>query len=329
MKALFFHHPYNRPRFEQDFLDRVAALPEFELVPADLNALADGRIAGPNGDISLDRYDAVLVFVAFNPLRRAPELKWRGFEGLRIFYENDAVQNYSDIFDPALFGTWPPVFRHHRFDMMLTSGRAVRDRLRNDGIKAEWIAKAYEPRRFRDLDGARAGIVTYGSQYRCREIAERAIVEAGLPLERIPMTPYVELGILLARYLACMAVSSDLLVPVAQRPALDKVPARSVPMRPGLEPMAKFFEAAGAGCCPIADAMDDLDALGFEDGKTAVTYATHDELVEKLRNGFDRPKELREIGRAAARLARAKHTWAHRAVELRDTIARCLQGRAP
>lgn len=327
MKILFLHHPYNRPRFEQDFLDRVRELPEFELVPASLEALAEGRLAGPEGNLNLRGYDAVLVFVAVSRLSAAPPLHWGGFAGLRLFLEHDAIQNYSDLFDPALKGIWPPIFRKHRFDRMITSGGEVQRRLETDGVPADWLPKAFEPLRFQDNDSQRAGVVSYGSVYRCRRIAERAIREDGLSLERIA-TPYPDLGSALNRYLACMAVSSDLLVPLAERDALVDVPARLVPMQPGLEPMAKFFEGSGAGCCPVADAMHDLAALGFADGENAILFRSHAELVERLRWWLDRPNDLRALGRAAARLAHARHTWRHRAAELRARIAQRLSERA-
>lgn len=327
MKVLFLHHPYVRPRFEQDFLAQLGELPQFELLPANLEALAGGRLAGPAGELALGAYDAVLVFVAIDRLRAAPPLQWGRYRGLRLFVEHDAIQNYSDLFDPTLKGTWPPVFRKHRFDRMITSGRGVQQRLADDGIPADWLPKAFAPDRFCDDDGPRAGLVSYGSAYRCRLIAERAIVEAGLSLDRIPMTPYTDLGRVLNRYLACMAVSSDLLVPVEKRDQLGHIPARDVPMRPGLEPMAKFFESAGAGCCPVADAMEDLAALGFVDGETAILFRSHHELVERLRWWLDHPGDLRTLGKAAARLAHARHTWRHRALELRDCVARRLSGR--
>lgn len=325
MKALLLHHPYVRPRFEQDFLDRVSELPEFDVLPADLGALTEGRLASPSRVFELRDYDAVLVFVAFNAMRRAPAIDWQGFDGLRVFLEHDAIQNYSDLFNPELKGKWPPVFRHHRFDLFVTSGGVVRDRLANDGIQADWLPKAVEPSRFVDSEGSRAGLTTFGSAYLCRQISERAIRDASLSLERIDTTPYPELGPVLARYLACMAVSSDLLVPLRLRPFLAKVPARWVPMRPGLEPMAKFFEAASAGCCPVADAMADLGPLGFVDGKTAITFRSHSGLVERLRWWFHRPEQLRQLGRNASALARARHTWTHRAIELREILARRLQ----
>lgn len=325
MRALFVHHPYVRPRFERDFVDHLAQIREFDVVAANLEALALGRLAGPAGELALGGYDAVVLFVAFTALRRAAPLQWDGFTGLRVMFEHDAIQNYSDLFDPTLKAAWPPVFRAHRFDIIITSGRAVEQRLLEDGVAARWIAKAFEPSRFADLEGPRAGIVSYGSAYRCRVIAERAMTEAGLPLRRIATTPYPELGPVLSRYLACMAVSSDLLVPVASRPALDNAPALGVPMRPGLEPMAKFFEAAGAGCCPIADAMEDLGPLGFVDGETAITFHSHDELVEKVRWWLERPEALRALGASAARLAHARHTWSHRALELRDALTQCIR----
>ncbi|MFO1017926.1 MAG: glycosyltransferase [Hyphomonadaceae bacterium] len=324
MKALLLHHPYVYPRFEQDFLSRVAELPEFDVAPVHLGALADGVLARSDGPVALARYDAVIVFVAFKALRTAPVLQWGGFGGLRVLLDHDIIQNYSDIFDPTLQGAWSEVFDRHLFTSVVTSGGAVRARLENDGIAADWVAKGFEPSRFADEDGARAGIVTYGSAYACRVLAERAVRDAGLPLTRVEMTPYPELGAVLGRYLACMAVSSDLDVPVSARAGLNDVLPAAVPMRPGLEPMAKFFESAGAGCCPIADDMEDLAVLGFRDGETVLSFRSHAELAEKLRLWFETPEKVRALGAAAARLAHAGHTWAHRARALRDALGRRL-----
>jgi hypothetical protein len=320
MRVLLLHHPYIRPRFEQDFVDRLAELTGFDVARGDLSALAEGRIGRDGGSVDLGVYDAVVVFVAFRRLQAAPSLDWGRFTGLRVLLEHDAIQNYSDIFDPGLRDAWPPVFRRHRFDRMVTSGRAVRELLARDGIDADWLPKAFEPARFSDLAGVRAGIVTYGSEYRCRVVAERAIRGANLPLVRLPTTPYSDLGGLLSRHLACLAISSDLVLPLAQRDRLDAMPPSEIGILPGLEPMAKLFEGAGAGCCPVADAMEDLEALGFRDGENAITFSSHGELVERLCWWLERPEELRALGRAAARLAHERHTWAHRARELRALL---------
>jgi hypothetical protein len=321
MRALLLHHPYNYPRYEQDFLDRVARLPEFDVVPADLDALGAGVLASRSHPLGLGQYDAVVVFVAFTRLRAAPSLGWSGFAGLRVLMDNDIIQNYSDIFDPTLGGAWPPVFRRHRFDSIVTSGGVVRERLEAEGIPADWLPKGFEPARFVDEGRRRKGIATFGSAYTCRQLAERAMTEAGLPLTRLPTTPYPALGAKLNRFLGCLAISSDIEVPVAQRAALHSVAARHVPIRPGLEPMAKLFEGAGAGCCPVADAMVDLEALGFRDGETALTFRTHAELVDKLQAALETPDSLRTMGAAAARLAHGRHTWTHRAESLRDLLA--------
>jgi hypothetical protein len=324
MRVLLLHHPYTYPRYEQDFVDRVAELPQFDVVPANLEALGAGVLASKSGPVALTEYDAVVVFVAFTRLRAAPTLDWRGFSGLRVLMDNDIIQNYSDIFDPTLGGAWPPVFRRHRFHSIVTSGGVVRERLEADGIPADWVPKGFEPARFVDEGRRRKGVVTFGSAYTCRQVAERAITDARLPLTRLDTTPYLRLGAKLNRFLGCLAVSSDLEVPLNQRGALRTAVARDVPIRPGLEPMAKLFEGAGAGCCPIADAMEDLAALGFRDGESAITFRTHAELVDKLRAALETPDNLRAMGSAAGRLAHAEHTWARRAETLRDVIVRRL-----
>jgi hypothetical protein len=325
MRALLLHHPYTYPRFEQDCVNRIAELPEFDVATADLGALDTGRLASNDRSVALSHYDAVIVFVAFRRLRAAPTLAWGKYSGLRVLMDHDIIQNYSAIFDPTLAGTWPSVFHHHRFDSIVTSGRVVQGRLEDDGIPADWVAKGFEPRRFADGAGRREGIATYGSAYACRQVAERAVREARLPLTRLPTTSYLKLGEVLNQFLGCMAISSDIDAPLDQRVSLQNRAPREVSIRPGMEPMAKFFEGAGAGCCPIADAMEDLQALGFRDGWNALTFHTHGELVEKLRTALNAPETLQAMGSAAAKLAHAQHTWAHRAKALRNVIISRLQ----
>ncbi|MBI3438740.1 MAG: glycosyltransferase family 1 protein [Proteobacteria bacterium] len=322
MKALLLHHPYVYPRFEQDFVWRIGELPEFDIAACDLNALSRGVLATSGQEIVLQAYDVVVVFVAFKALRAAETLDWRAFAGLRVLMDHDIIQNYSDIFGAGLLGAWPPVFRKHRFDSVVTSGGLIQERLNEEGIPSDWTPKAFEPARFADLAGPRQGLVTYGSAYLCRQIAERAVRDAKLPLTRIAMTPYLDLGAALNRYLACMAISSDLEVPTDERAGLASSVARAIPMRPGLEPMAKFFEASGVGCCPIADDMSDLHELGFRDGETMLAFRSHDELVAKLEGAG--PQALRDIGAGAANFVHNEHTWAHRARTLRAAITRRL-----
>jgi hypothetical protein len=313
MRVLLLYHPYVYPRFEQDFMDRVAELPAFNVRRADLAALSEGRLAGEGKVQPLAAYDAIIVFVAFNALRRAPQLDWQGFSGPRLLFDHDVIHNYSSMFDAKLNGLWGPEFRRHRFDVIVTSGGAVRRLLSDEGIAADWLPKAFEASRFADREGPRSGVVSYGSAYPGRKIAECALREAGTPVERLDTTPYPDLPGELTRYLAGMAVSTDITVP---RSETDAMPAREVGMRTGLEPMAKYFECAGSGCCPVSDAMEDLAALGFTDGVNAITFSSHGELVDRMRWWLARPEVLREMGRAAARHVHAHHTWRHRAAEL-------------
>lgn len=329
MRALLLHHPYTYPRFEQDFVDRVAELPEFDVVAADVQALEAGVLAASDGPVALTDYDAVIVFVAFKRLRAAPTLAWGAFSGLRVLMDHDIIQNYSTIFDATLAGAWPPVFRQHRFDSVVTSGRTIQERLAGDGIPADWVPKGFEPARFPTRSGRRSGIATYGSAYACRQVAERALRDARIPLTRIDTTSYLQLGARLNQFLGCLAISSELEGAPEQRASLKHVVARDVPMRPGLEPMAKFFEGAGAGCCPIADDMEDLRALGFRDGETCLTFRSHAELVDKVRAAVNAPATLAAMGAGAASLARAEHTWAHRARTLRDVITHRLRRSTP
>ncbi len=297
-------------------LAQVATLPGFVVAPATLEALDAGVLASPGGAVALGAFDAVIVFVAFRRLNVAKTLDWGGYRGLRVLMDHDVIQNYSAIFDASLQGAWPPAFRRHGFDSIIASGRAVAAKLEAEGVHADWVPKGFDPSRFSPRPGRRAGVASYGSAYACRQVAERALKEAGVKVTRLSPTPYPKLGAKLSAFLACMAVSSEL------GAAPEGAPARDAPMTPGLEPMAKFFESAGAGACPVADAMDDLEALGFRDGESVLTFRTHGELVDKLAAALADPKRLRAMGDAAAARAHAGHTWAHRAATLYAAIER-------
>ena len=82
--------------------------------------------------------------------------------------------------------------------------------------------------------------------------------------------------------------------------------------------MIKTFEVAAAGCAPVVDHLDELEDLGFVDGETCLTYRTFDEAADKLLAADE--QQLLEMGRAAAELARSRHTWSHRA----DLVLRIL-----
>ena len=55
MRTLLLHHPYTYPRFEQDFVDHIADLPEFDVAAADLDALDAGVLTSRDRPVALSQ----------------------------------------------------------------------------------------------------------------------------------------------------------------------------------------------------------------------------------------------------------------------------------
>jgi spore maturation protein CgeB len=88
--------------------------------------------------------------------------------------------------------------------------------------------------------------------------------------------------------------------------------------------MLKLFESAASGCATFCDWTPDLDYLGFVDGENIIVFRDFDELVEKARYYLAQPDELRRIGSNGAALALERHTWKHRAIELRQVLQNAI-----
>jgi spore maturation protein CgeB len=89
--------------------------------------------------------------------------------------------------------------------------------------------------------------------------------------------------------------------------------------------MLKNFEVAASGCVPFCDEIPELRDLGFEDGKTMVSYTNFDELIEKLKYYSKSPELLSQIGKNAATLCAENHTWDHRAKMFEGVIRQYSQ----
>jgi glycosyltransferase involved in cell wall biosynthesis len=276
----------------------------------------------PRGDMSgadPADYDAVVVFVRFRYLRAGPPLDWRGFTGTRALLEHDAVQNYSHIAGGHFLRAWPAEIARHGFDLTIVSGREVARRLEADGVRASWVPKGYDERRFHDEGRARSGICHFGKRYPARAAMLRHLRRSGVDVQHVAAPPE-ELNAVLNRYASCVVCNMEGAPALgALGRALQRVaPGALVTVRPGLEPMIKNFEVAASGCTPFFDAIPELAELGFVDGETAFVYSDFDELAERVRG--TPPEELREVGRRAARLARDRHTWSHRVRQILDAL---------
>ena len=267
-------------------------------------------------------YDVVMFEVKFRYLMRRPPFAWGTYPGARLMLDLDACQNYSAVITRQYLGQWPGVFRANGFHVLVCTGGWVRDRLLEDGVHAVWIPKGYDPLRIRDLGDERPERYGYfGNVYPARRRMLDRLERAGVDVAKVRCS-YDDLNRHLNRFEAVM-ICNMVVLGARHVPArvLRRLPPAVLRERTGPEPMIKNFEVAGAGAAPVCDAMPDLDALGFRDGETMVSYSNFDELVEKARAYEQTPDRLRAIGRRAATFVAEHHTWDHRAAELERVVA--------
>jgi hypothetical protein len=266
-------------------------------------------------------YDAVMFEVKFRQLLRRPPFDWGAYPGARIMFELDACQNYSAVISRQYLGQWPGVFQANGFHVLVCTGGQVRDRLLEDGVHAVWIPKGYDATRISDLGEERHERYGYfGNLYPARRRMLDRLQRGGVSVENVRCA-YDDLNGQLNRFDAVM-ICNMVILGARHVPArvLRRLPSALLRERPGPEPMIKNFEVAGAGAAPVCDALPDLDALGFRDGETMVSYSSFDELVEKARAYERAPDRLRDIGRRAAAFAAEHHTWDDRAAELERLV---------
>jgi glycosyltransferase involved in cell wall biosynthesis len=274
----------------------------------------------------LRAFDAVIWFVKFRVLRSKAAFDWAGYEGLRLMYDWDACQDFSPIHSRNYLGQYGEVFRRHRFDVLVCTGRRTRDHFREQGLDAEWIPKAADHETFEDLGLDRAGLCTYGASYPARQVMLRHLRGAGVLVEGL-FAPPVDLNVALNRHLGCVICNAELRMPLLLAKVLAPASRGRIPvLAEGPEPMIKNFEVAASGTAPICDELGELAELGFIDGRTAVLYRSLPELTEKVRGLLADPDALRTIGHNAAELVRTRHTWEARGAEFTSLIRSRLSG---
>lgn len=315
---LFIYSPYANIRSEGALLASMADRHDIATRELPHDQLAAGSLGG-----ALSDFDVVIAFLPSWRLREAPPLDWAGFAGERVLYDHDAIQNFSTVESPKLLGVWTKELVRHQFTHILCTSREVRDRFRAIGVAASWVPKGFDHRSFAgfepgerpDAEVVREGIVAYGSRYPSRVIVEQALLDEGLPFERVQV-PYPELALTLSRYRAALAVSAELPRLRLVRGSCRRLPARFMPITVGVEPMIKLFEIGAAGCVPIIDDIAELQALGFVDGESMISFQSIRALIKRLSGSLHSSQELQQMGEAAQRLCWDRHTWAHRADEI-------------
>ena len=266
-------------------------------------------------------FDLVISKLRFRHLAKMDGPSWGATSALRVHWDEDVF--HDGLWDESEFrGLWSEWLPSLDFDLIVTTGQRSRDYLTDRGFAAAVVHKGFSEQYFFDEDQDRAvDIAMFGQEYRSRLLARRALTRAGVEVRQV-QSPYEQLSDALNRSLASLSCTLDttlrggrIMAPLARR-------LPELLMRTGAapEPMLKFFESAASGCAPFTDYSPDLEDLGFIDGDTAVVFTDIPELVEKAREYFATPDRLAAIGSQAATLAASRHTWRHRARELRAVV---------
>lgn len=248
-----------------------------------LNSAQQSNLRAYFRAIDVHAYDRIVLFLRFKKeirqrrfLRTLPNL---------VFLEHDAYQNYIPCKYQGVFS------RHYAalpWVRVLTSGFQVAQRLRDEGIDAVFVPKAYDADTMVDLGGARDIELAFVGSIQSRAYdGRRAFLEALGQRENLLVTrthsgqEYVE-TLNRIRFF----VSADV----------------------GMgEYMIKNFEAMACGCVLFAfdQGAQENAALGFEDMKNVVLYRDLDECREKLARLRQDPVLADAIAAAGSALARA------------------------
>jgi len=188
-----------------------------------------------------------------------------------------------------------------------------------EGVNAYWLPKAYDETRLYDKGKERAGIGYFGAMYSARRIVVDYLSRSGTKIKAFKCQDH-ELNDMLNKYLGCLIC--NLGVNLLGRIGIGRAlfPRAALCKREGPEPMLKNFEVPGAGCAPIADWIEEMAELGFQDGENIIAYRTLDDLVDKVRYYQNAPIKLDLLRQNAYILARTRHTWRKRAEQFRSFL---------
>jgi hypothetical protein len=270
-------------------------------------------------------YDVCMWFVLFRMLIEQPPFDWADYRGLRLMHDRDAHANFHNMLGNRYFGRFTEVFHRDEFHYLICTGKRTRNAMEAEGVPSFWLPKAYDPQYICNKNGDRRGIGYFGNIYDSRGAMLRYLSRKRIPYEHFTCT-YDELSDHLNRFAGCLICNMG-----AQRKgfvskAINRLfPGHGIGLNPGVEPMLKNFEVCGAGCAPIMDWIDEFEDLGFREAENMVSYHSFPELADKLEYYLDREDQLFDIGRKACELVQQRHTWHHRALELKVFIDQLSQ----
>jgi len=277
-------------------------------------------------------FDCLIAFLRFRYLCVQKGV----FDGIRlpiIMLEHDAVQNFMESSPHR--GKWTEYLSDKRIDLIVVSGLTVCERLQEMGFPAFYLPKGGAS----DFLGYRNSysrfLCIFGSSQQGYVYDPRkALFDRLKPVDLVDKIGY-RLGggfVKLRQFLA----PQDERLPIHRLRFKYKDMPRILSSYSGLiicdyglsEPMIKHFEASALGLVPIRDSemKEEVERLGYKDGKSMILYETCDDLLTKLEYYGQHLDELHRIQDGAREAARA-NTWEARAMALREYLEGFLQQR--
>ena len=220
----------------------------------------------------------------------------------------------------------PPRRQLEQFDLLVTSFPHFVPRFREAGIASEYLRIGFDSRVLEHVQGEAptegvvfVGGLARGPHAKGNELLEHAARRApidfwGYKVNRWPANSAIRRryhgeawGLDMYRVLARSKISLNRHIDVAEDHANNM----------------RLYEATGVGALLLTDAKRNLGEL-FEPGEEVVTYASEDELVEKIHHYLGDGAERTRIARAGQERTLREHTYEHRMRELVDILSRYL-----
>jgi glycosyltransferase involved in cell wall biosynthesis len=250
-------------------------------------------------NIDVGSYDRVILFLRFK--REIKQVRFiQTLPGL-VILEHDAYQNYIN---GKYKGRFSRYYKGMPWARVISSGCGVSERLREEGVDAQFVSKGYDKALLknkhcgRDIELGFIGSTSNSAYSRRRELLEALSEHENLFVTRTNSgEEYCD--------------------------ALNRIKI-FVGADVGFgEYMIKNFEAMACGCLLLAWDQGEKEntALGFEDMKNVVLFDDVAGLRKKLALLREKPQLIREIAGAGQELIEQKYSWD----SLGEEVAKCVK----
>lgn len=246
------------------------------------------------------KYDRVVIFLRLKRLLSQVSVL-RCIPGV-VFLEHDAYQNYMPV--SKYYGLYSRLYNKIPGCRVLVSGAVVAQKLRLEGVDAEFVPKGYDDKMLfnkkaiRDIEFGFLGSLNSKEYVRRKNFLEEISARTEMLVKR------TQSGL---EYLDTL---NRIRVFVSADVGMGKF-------------MIKNFEAMACGCALLAWSQgDEDDHLGFKDMENVVFYRSVDEAVERLEFLRRNPDVVERIARNGQRFAEENYSFSRIGRVLAESIQR-------